>query len=498
MFYDKLQQGENMPIQSISRSKILPVLWGLITINLLFLLYELFFSSTMICDDIEHLRVAYYISLGDVPYRDFFEHHHPLLWYVLLPLIKFLPLSTTLGVYTGRLLSLLVSLGAGYYFYRIMRKFIGGKTVALLAIVIYFTGLPSWYALFNIKPDAYMRLFYFMGLYYLFSYFRYQKRTYLCICGVAWMVGFLFLQTIVLDVLPLILPIGWFLYRHPAKIKDFICAAVVPLVILTVFAGILIYSNTWNAYYETNWLFNSKLSDFLSKISQPKFLFLFIDIIVAGILGTIYFLQKDKRNIYCLSLCLLFVTELLQRIFWVGIFSQYYVMLFAFAGMVAAPAVYKLWQKHHIVFWLAVFFAGVHILANAVSLRKADFFTQAGVYLEQKNVPLSQTWGTNCGIYQPRRGLYYWAMVDVEALHNILFRQDKSYNLMQILLSDDIKYYCPASLSYQKKFLIRLSKYLNMDAQQKEILQQHVLDQAFDENYDNLLPTLYQKVTHEH
>ena len=37
-----------------------------------------------------------------------------------------------------------------------------------------------------------------------------------------------------------------------------------------------------------------------------------------------------------------------------------------------------------------------------------------------------------------------------------------------------------------------------MDAQQKEILQQHVLDQAFDENYDNLLPTLYQKVTHEH
>ena len=40
-----------------------------------------------------------------------------------------------------------------------------------------------------------------------------------------------------------------------------------------------------------------------------------------------------------------------------------------------------------------------------------------------------------------------------------------------------------------------LKKYL---ISSKEILQQHVLDQAFDENYDNLLPTLYQKVTHEH
>ena len=64
------------------------VLIGLICVNILFVIWTLFYSSIIVSDDVEHLRAAYFVSLGEVPYRDFFEHHHPLLWYVFAPIVK--------------------------------------------------------------------------------------------------------------------------------------------------------------------------------------------------------------------------------------------------------------------------------------------------------------------------------------------------------------------------------------------------------------------------
>lgn len=37
-------------------------------------------------DELEHLHAAYCVHRGDVPYRDFFEHHSPALYYVIQPL----------------------------------------------------------------------------------------------------------------------------------------------------------------------------------------------------------------------------------------------------------------------------------------------------------------------------------------------------------------------------------------------------------------------------
>ena len=38
-------------------------------------------------DEIEHIHASWYVQNGQVPYRDFFEHHHPLLWFLLAPLM---------------------------------------------------------------------------------------------------------------------------------------------------------------------------------------------------------------------------------------------------------------------------------------------------------------------------------------------------------------------------------------------------------------------------
>ena len=481
-----------MQALSIKSEKFFWMLKGIVLLNILFVIWTLLCSSIIVCDDIEHLRASYFISLGEVPYRDFFEHHHPLLWYVLWPLIKILPQSTLISIYIGRAISFLISLGTGYYFYRIMRRFVGGKTVALLAIILYFASLPAWYSMINVKPDIYMRLFYFGGLYHLFLYFQRKKLQDLCICGVFWTVGFLFLQTLALLVLPLIIPVIWFLYHHPRQIKNFLLAAVIPLLILAGFVGILCYSGTWEAYFETNWLFNSQMSDFLSRLPQRKGLVVFADMILMASVAAIFYLRTSRgKNIYMISLILLFVCELLQRVFWVAIFSQYYVMFCAFAAMVTAPMAYKILRWESKVFYVLIMFLAIHAFVNFKSLSKHVMFEQAFYYLEQEDQPRNEAYGLNCGIYQAREA-YYWTLPDVEGLHDIYYNRGQDYDINELLDREDIRYYC-SSGERESKFPKYMEKMLDLTAEQKAALQRHLLNDEFQQKYRLISDKLYEK-----
>ncbi len=473
--------------------KLIRTLWGVIGLNFLFVIWTLLYSSILVWDDIEHLRAAYFISLGDVPYRDFFEHHHPLLWYLLWPLIKILPHSTTISIYICRVISLLISLGTGYYFYQITKKFIGGKTVALLAIVLYFTTMPAWYSIINIKPDVYMRLFYFMGLYHLFLYFRYQKRGNLYVCGTAWTIAFLLIQTTALFVLPLVFPTAWFLYHHKRKITDFLCASVLPIILLSIFVGLLYYNGIWDTYYETNWRFNSQMSVFLQQVSQSKYLLLFSDIIFITIAAIIYYWQTAcRKNIYMLSLILLCLSELLQRIFWVSIFSQYYIMFFAAASMIMAPFIYKMWCHHKEVYYVLLGLVFLHIGFNYAVLHEKVFAEYPFVYLDRHNVPQQQRLGFNCGIYHPRLS-YYWNLPDVYTLHNVLFIHDSTYNINQILDDENVRYYCASGREREGKFFALMEKLLPLTTEQKQILQRHKLNADFDQKYRLVQKKLYER-----
>jgi len=48
-------------------------------------------------DEFEHVHVSWCIANGMVPYRDFFEHHTPWLWYLLAPLVAGEELASDLG-----------------------------------------------------------------------------------------------------------------------------------------------------------------------------------------------------------------------------------------------------------------------------------------------------------------------------------------------------------------------------------------------------------------
>ena len=60
-------------------------------LSFLFVCIVRYFSAAGECfyDTVEHIYASWLISEGKLPYKDFFEHHNPLFWYLFSPVAKF-------------------------------------------------------------------------------------------------------------------------------------------------------------------------------------------------------------------------------------------------------------------------------------------------------------------------------------------------------------------------------------------------------------------------
>jgi 4-amino-4-deoxy-L-arabinose transferase-like glycosyltransferase len=126
-------------------------LWGLITIACAMQAYEIR-NRGVDPDELEHLHAAYCVSRGQVPYRDFFEHHGPALYYVMLPVFKLCGPQLSV-LWLGRLAMWCCSLATLFLTGRLARRF-GGERAGLLAMA-----LLAWTTVFHskgieLRPDV--------------------------------------------------------------------------------------------------------------------------------------------------------------------------------------------------------------------------------------------------------------------------------------------------------------------------------------------------------
>lgn len=118
-------------------------LWGLIAVPCALQAYEVFYRG-IDPDELEHLHAAYCVWRGDVPYRDFFEHHAPGLYYALQPVL--LLQGARLSVlWTGRCLMWGCSLATLLLTGRLARRW-GGRSSGLAAMA-----LLAWTTAFHVK-----------------------------------------------------------------------------------------------------------------------------------------------------------------------------------------------------------------------------------------------------------------------------------------------------------------------------------------------------------
>ena len=467
------------------RSTCFYALLVLLAINLLQTVYAVFFCSFLQADDLEHLHAAFFVANGDVPYRDFFEHHHPLLWYLLAPVVKILPHHTLFAVYTGRLLSLFVSLIGGYYIYKIEKKFLGSTICALVCLNLYFFGIPniSASALFNIKPDICMHCCFAGGLYYLLCYFNGRKFKDLQICAIFFTLSFFFLQTAVFMIAPLVVPVGYFLYKNPRQYKDFLKASMIPLFMLAFFVGLLWYAGILTTYWQTNWILNSYIGQILHTYPHTEKILLIIDILGITILALSYYLYSAKFDIYILCMAALFIFELSFRLFFNATFANYFPPLLIFAAMLAAPFVYAMILKFELVLYTFTAISSLHILAN--------FYITYQPFFVEEHLQKTQAIAVASGFYQPRLS-YYWMYSQYEGLDDALFHRSDNYDINELYrrANPEIIIINPSSTEDR---VLKAFEPLQLNQQQLKAVKRHIPDINQIGNYIEIGENIYQR-----
>ncbi|MBP5352626.1 MAG: glycosyltransferase family 39 protein [Alphaproteobacteria bacterium] len=298
------------------------------------------FNGTLLIDEFEHLRASYLITLGFHPYADFFEHHHPLLWWLWTPILKFLPQHQVFLFYLSRLLTTMVSGISAYYIYKIAERFCGGAKVAVLTLVIYFSFYFSQYMAVIFKPDAFMWSCYLCGLYYFLCYCETYRCRDLIVSAVAFTFAFMFLQTALFLTAPLVFPAVYLICRKPALIKDFLISALPTIPLLAIFTLYIAYTSGFENYINRAWILNSALFN-LIQIPFENFLPKFLIFIIFGYIAYGWQLKKHRATLYTHIFAILLTADLIKNILYPVPYPRYFMPSALGIAFLAAPAIYQ-------------------------------------------------------------------------------------------------------------------------------------------------------------
>lgn len=273
-------------------------------------------------DNVEHLHSSWLVWQGYVPYRDFFQHHNPLLWYLSAPLVAMLintpnifPIFNIIGICTLYLIA--------YFQYKILKLNNNSKNASLFIAALSVSSYSLlWSA--NYKPDIFMFLMFFIGLYELFLYIKQQKPQALYLSFVAFFVAFLFTQkALMFFVIPAFAVLYW-LVNGKIKIKTFLIALNMTLFLLFLFLLFLFAKGILPLYWRSNFYFNTYIPQIFEAqriIFPPKEFVDFYIFLPLGTVASFYFLYKGNAVERLFSLMFWFETWL--RFFYFSAFLHY-------------------------------------------------------------------------------------------------------------------------------------------------------------------------------
>lgn len=459
----------------------------LLSVIFLGLLLTLFFCDSVVQDELEHLRASYFVSLGHVPYRDFFEHHHMLIWYMFAPIMKLIAHSNMLALYLAKTVAFIFSLASFATVFLLAKRFLGGTKVALWSLLFYFFYFPTWYMFSIFKPDTFSRFFFLLGLYRFFCYIEKTKRKDLVWCALFFTIAFLFLQTSIFYILPLGIVLLYLAIKDKKVITDSLFALLMPAACLFGVFAALYYNGVWQQYFELNWLLNSYL---FGVMYDKNVLCLFLLEILYGLACGFYLLYCKKADIYSVTILLLLVCETIFHIIIPPVYPHYLIMMFLYSAFLIAVLQNKINHPKvekalYILLLVNVVFNFVYIAITnnketKALLREYDKNPEAAVVVTDGQLP---------SIWAQRLG-YYWMAPTLAYVDSVIFSHAPEYNI-----NETVKQHKPLYIVY----LHALQTKLNWKRARKKYVLKHGMEKRFDldtkllEEYEEILPCLYKR-----
>ena len=237
-------------------SRHYPLIIKTLVCCLLILLLALSLFRYFAKDGFEHVHCAWKLTQGEVPYVDFFENHHPLLWAMILPFVKFY--GQTLKLFIAlRLFFFLLSASIVWLTYRLSRLVEQDSPTAWISIYLLLSmGIFTLQSI-EIRPDVPQVLAQLLSIYFFLDFMRAPQLRKMFISGFWGGLAFLFLQ----KAISLLIAYGalfiYFYQRGRLNRKDAIYFVKGWLIPVMIFFFILWQRGMLADYWICAWIFNA-------------------------------------------------------------------------------------------------------------------------------------------------------------------------------------------------------------------------------------------------
>jgi hypothetical protein len=209
-------------------------------------------------DELEHVHATWLVLQGQVPFRDFFEHHHPLLWFTLAPVLGLIGESaTTLVIF--RALFFLLTLGIARATYGLAMECAASRAVARLAVVLLLSMTTFAGVAIEIRPDVPQMCFAVLSVLYAVRLVRTGTDGDAARSGAAAALSFLFLQKAVFVFAGY--PVFFLYYLRRGRLT-WRSALVFTVAFVATCAPALVYlvrTGSMDDYVISNWLVNANV-----------------------------------------------------------------------------------------------------------------------------------------------------------------------------------------------------------------------------------------------
>jgi len=250
-------------------------------------------------DEFEHIHSTWYIQNNFRPYTDFFQHHHPLLWYVLLPFLNILGHSVHI-LFVFRVIMLMFAFGSGFLIYRISLKLFQCKETGLISVMMLFSTVMYVVCCFTIRPDVPQIFFGLLSLYYFISFLKTLSAKHVCLSGLFASISFLFLQKTIFLLMAYGIILCFKLIRKNIQFKPVLYFSASFLAPVLVYLGILGLNGSLGDYFLANWFVNLNYAEedrFFFFLTLKEYILKDIFFWLFSIFGLWYVIRHGKSRV---------------------------------------------------------------------------------------------------------------------------------------------------------------------------------------------------------
>ena len=129
-------------------------------------------------DEFEAIKSTWKIFVGESIYVDFFQHHHPFLYYLLTPLFSLLG-ETKTTIYAARALMLCFTLGSLVMVHELARLLFSRRVAAVSVLFLLSVTMFVGKAI-EVRPDVPQTFFGLLSLWLLYRFFDSGARACWC------------------------------------------------------------------------------------------------------------------------------------------------------------------------------------------------------------------------------------------------------------------------------------------------------------------------------